>query len=75
MILFKKPSAAQIKTFLEKTGDSKFTYSEIGQSIGQAKIKGYNNDFNRVLLGQGEEVFQKPARPSVGGCSRAIGLG
>lgn len=59
MILFKKPSASQIKSFLEKTGDENFTYSEIGQSSGQAKVKGYNNDFNRVLLGQGEEVFQK----------------
>ena len=30
---------------------------EIGQSIHNERVKGYNNDFNRIQLGEGKHVF------------------
>ncbi len=57
MILLKPPSKLQIKSILKRTEDGKFSYPEIGHSIHNKHIKGYDNDFNRIRLGEGEEVF------------------
>lgn len=58
MIRLSKPNAAQVDAFLEKAKGTPFTYTAIGQSKQQAWVKGYNNDFNRILLGKGKQVFQ-----------------
>ena len=57
MVSFRKPSPSKIQQFLEESGKENFSYPEIGQSIHTEYVKGYNNDFNRIRLGQGEDVF------------------
>ncbi len=58
MILFRPPSAAQIETFLNKTGQGQFSYPEVGASAHLSSVKGYDNDFHRIRLGEGPDVFR-----------------
>ncbi len=53
----KRPDAATIQAFLAKeTGG--FSYPEVGATCEEARVPGYDNDHNRVKLGEGKAVFQ-----------------
>jgi uncharacterized protein (UPF0548 family) len=51
-----RPNDQQLQRFLDAQDALSFSYAEIGQSTDGAP-QGYNLDHNRVLLGQGKEVF------------------
>ncbi|MGC4048071.1 MAG: DUF1990 domain-containing protein [Armatimonas sp.] len=54
---FTHPDAAAIRAFLAReTGD--FSYPEVGATQEGVNVPRYDNDHNRVKLGDGEAVFQ-----------------
>lgn len=59
MLTFRKPTPAVISRFLTEQHSSTFSYAEIGQTANGLPMKGYNNDHNRVQIGQGQADFEK----------------
>ena len=57
MRYLRKPSPQLIQSFLEQQRRETFTYAEVGLSRIQTPA-GYDNDHNRILLGNGREVFE-----------------
>jgi uncharacterized protein (UPF0548 family) len=53
-----QPSEAEIRRFISKQKDSDFSYPEVGASA-TAVPTGYNVDHHRVLLGSGEDTWQR----------------
>lgn len=58
MWLFSTPDADRIAAFLELQQSLPVSYPEVGHSLDRSPA-GYNIDHNRVMLGRGEEVFEK----------------
>ena len=56
-----RPNAQQLQRFLEAQAAESFSYAELGQS-GDGAPAGYDLDHNRVLLGQGQPVFDAACR-------------
>jgi uncharacterized protein (UPF0548 family) len=57
MWYFRKPSDDKVRDFLERQKSEPFTYVEVGFSR-DGSPKGYELDHNRVLLGEGQAVFE-----------------
>lgn len=57
MISHKNPDRASIRRFIEANEQMDYSYSEIGQSRTDDLVTGYDNDLNRIRLGQGKEVY------------------
>ena len=58
MLLFRRPSAAQLQDFVESQATLPFTYQAVGATANNSP-SGYNADHARVQLGSGKEVFDK----------------
>ena len=58
MLLFSRPSEAQIKAFLRERESDSFSYVEVGATL-DTPPSGYNIDHNRQLLGSGPDVFRR----------------
>ena len=58
MISLFKPGTAPVNKFLKKSKNGSFSYKELGRSKEKDIVKGYDNDFNRIQIGEGEQVFQ-----------------
>ena len=56
MLSLRKPSAAQIRAFLETQARLDFTYAAVGATAGTPP-PGYVVDHTRIRLGDGERVF------------------
>ena len=56
MLLFRRPSAAQVQDFVESQATLPFTYPAVGATASNSP-SGYNLDHARVQLGSGKEVF------------------
>lgn len=54
----RRPSAAQLRAFLEEQRARPFSYREVGATRGRAP-EGYDLDENRVRLGAGAAVFER----------------
>jgi uncharacterized protein (UPF0548 family) len=61
MFTFRKPTDEQIRSHLERVGDSPFTYSAVGCTRSSSPVvdRGWNCDRERVLLGRGREAFER----------------
>jgi len=58
MFSFRKPTPSEIQGILDESHTEQLTYPEIGQSRTNQLVAGYNNDFNRAYLGEGQDVFE-----------------
>lgn len=58
MFLAFRPSAADIRNFIESASRSDFSYKEQG-ATATISPSGFNIDHNRILLGSGQDVFKK----------------
>ena len=58
MILMRKPSGEQIKSFIEQQSLEPFSYPDLQATRGPA-LPGYAIDSNQVQLGRGEMVYQR----------------
>ena len=58
MFLLTKPSQAFIQNFIDRCEDSEYSYAEVGFSITGSPLN-YNTDHNRILIGHGQEDFEK----------------
>ena len=58
MIRRKPPSESDLHRFISQNKNTGFSYPEVGQSRTDDFVPGYDNDLNRVRLGQGEEVYR-----------------
>lgn len=54
----KRPDETFIRKFLEEQRGAPFSYREAGAS-GSSAPPGYNIDHNRIMLGEGREIFMK----------------
>lgn len=61
MFCWSKPGRGAIEAFLTSQRDAKFSYDEVGSSLGQAPA-GYTVDHNRTRLGRGSETFELARR-------------
>jgi uncharacterized protein (UPF0548 family) len=59
MFIRVKPSQAAIRNFLACQTHSHFSYPEIGASAVACGPAGYMTDHNRILLGHGEQVWDR----------------
>src|SRR5688572_14168880 len=59
MFLFSAPSTEQIQRFLQERRSDVFSYPEVGGTRGAPFPRGYNIDHNRILLGTGENDFER----------------
>ena len=60
MFSFRKPSNEQVREYLTRQADQPFSYDCVGCSRGVPEARrGWNIDRARVLLGRGEDTFQK----------------
>ena len=64
MFTLARPNDSTIRSFLADRAADFFSYSEVGASRTSAP-PGYNVDHNRVLLGHGEETFER-AKAAIG---------
>ena len=53
----RKPTDAQLKEFLAQETGAAFSYADVGATADGRRPPTFDYDCNRVLLGQGEEVF------------------
>ncbi|WP_309717117.1 DUF1990 domain-containing protein [Armatimonas sp.] len=53
-----QPTDATLTAFLE-SATGPLSYPEVGATHDAAQVSGYDNDFNKVCLGEGAEVFQR----------------
>src|SRR5262245_35869347 len=51
-----RPTDDAVRSFLRAASELGFSYPEVGDSRGRFPA-GYQHDFNRVQLGQGEKLF------------------
>lgn len=58
MLLFSRPSQAEIERFLAQARKSAYSYNEVGATSGVTPSL-YTTDHNRVQLGRGSEVWSK----------------
>ncbi len=58
MFLLSNPSTAVIEEFLDTRASDRYSYPEVGATRVTAP-EGYDVDHNRILLGQGDEAFQR----------------
>jgi uncharacterized protein (UPF0548 family) len=58
MVSIQKPNANLVQLFLKKQAIMPFAYPEVGASNEATLLPNYDNDRNRVLLGQGEAVYR-----------------
>jgi len=58
MIMMRKPSGEQIKTFIEQQSLQPFSYPDLEATRGPAPA-GYTVDHHQVQLGRGEIVYQR----------------
>ncbi len=61
MIYLHLPQAAPLAAFLAREKQRGFTYTQHGTSVTSEKVAGFDNDFQRVRIGQGDAAFQKAA--------------
>jgi uncharacterized protein (UPF0548 family) len=58
MVYLNIPSIQQTKAFLLAQGQLDITYSPLNGTALSTKIDGYDNDFQRVMIGNGQQVFE-----------------
>jgi uncharacterized protein (UPF0548 family) len=58
-ISISKPGETAIKTFLEKEASASLTYRPEGGTRVSDPVPGYDNDYQRVVVGQGQADFDK----------------
>ena len=58
MYLFSRPTDARIKAFIESLESDSLSYPEVGATLGTPPA-GYDIDNNRILLGRGEQDFER----------------
>jgi uncharacterized protein (UPF0548 family) len=58
MILYRKPSAAEIRKFISSQQGLPFSYAEVG-ATKTGPPSGYLIDHNRIQLGEGEKTFRR----------------
>ena len=51
------PDEKQLKTYLDQQKNSKYSYEEVGATRNQ-QPGGYDNDYNHVVLGKGDIVWE-----------------
>ncbi len=61
MFLLRKPTDEQIRGYLTRIADSPFTYPQqaCSRDLAWPLPRGWNRDHERVLLGRGEQAFQR----------------
>lgn len=59
MLYLHLPKPAALNAFLSREQQLNFTYSQHGDSATSEKVAGFDNDFQRVLIGQGDADFAK----------------
>lgn len=59
VFMLNRPSDEVIRRFLTSQHDSLFSYPNVGISRQSAAPPGFNVDHNRILLGTGEETYQR----------------
>ena len=55
---FSMPKVNELDRYLESRTNLDFIYPFVGASKGEEKVKGYDNDENKVYLGKGEAVWE-----------------
>jgi len=61
MLLFRQPTAHQIRNFLNDQSVLHFSYAEVG-ATEKKRISGYNNDRYRTQLGAGQECWERACK-------------
>ena len=59
MFLLRKPSDETIRRFVSSQQELPFSYAEVGATRNEAAPAGYNEDHNRVRLGEGEQTYER----------------
>jgi uncharacterized protein (UPF0548 family) len=55
----RKPSDAELADFLKDQANASYSYAEVGATARDEQPRGFRFDNNRVLLGDGDEVFRR----------------
>lgn len=58
MLFFRKPSETAVGEFLQEEKDLPFSYAEVHGTQEGVKVSGFDNDYNSVELGAGDEVWE-----------------
>lgn len=58
MLSLFRPTAASLLRFLQHQAPLPFSYAPVGQSLGEAPVPGFDNDYNLVELGHGQAAFE-----------------
>ena len=58
MFLLSFPDERRIRAFLDAEKDLPYSYTETGHTGREIPVEGYDNDLNRIDLGEGEAVWQ-----------------
>jgi uncharacterized protein (UPF0548 family) len=58
MLYLKIPNTLKISRFVENQKELPYTYVSVGATI-QDKIEGYDNDFAKAIIGEGEADFER----------------
>ncbi len=58
MLLLTKPAGRQCTAFIEAEKNKPFSYAETGRTASPEPVAGYDNDFNSIILGKGEVVWE-----------------
>lgn len=64
MLLLTKPAGRRCASFIEAEKIKPFGYEETGRTARSEPVKGFDNDFNDIVLGEGDAVW-KAAREAV----------
>lgn len=56
--MLSKPIESQIRSFIEIEKTRPFSYTEVGHTRPDDPVRGYDNDFNFIKLGEGDATWQ-----------------
>jgi uncharacterized protein (UPF0548 family) len=57
-MIFSKPEDNTVKAFLEREQLLPFSYEEVGATRSSLPVKGFDNDLNTILLGEGNAAWE-----------------
>ncbi|MEQ1743842.1 MAG: DUF1990 domain-containing protein [Saprospiraceae bacterium] len=57
MVFLIKPAQTRVRAFLEAEKDCPFSYADIGKTLFNEHVAGFDNDLNSIELGSGEAVW------------------
>ncbi len=55
----RKPTEAQLESFLSEQARTNFSYADVGATASGLCPKNFDDDSNQVLLGRGEDAFRR----------------